>query len=461
MSLLLNIKNDIHAKITPFINSLKNQLGVVRVVLKYLSDLRRHLKNTLRLRLKSGKQAYLAGIILDLIIIASVLLISVQPARELISPLVQSFQPLQSLPTTEEKLGHEVFGFAPHWTIDRLDNVDFNVLTTLAYFGIDVDGNGNLDKKGKGYEVFMSPKATALFKKAHSHNTRVVLTITQMSNSPIKQLLESEAAQDRAIEQTVAMVKSRGLDGVNVDLEYTGDPGPFYRNQFSKFVAKMTKRMHEEVPNSKVTVSVYASAVKYPKIYDIGALAKSSDGIFMMAYDFAVTNSQHAIPTAPLYGHKEGKYWYDISTAVEDFLVHMPANKLILGVPYYGYNYLVYNPEIKAQTKGRTWGGRPAAQTYSIVQDHVVASREGWDDHGKVGYKAYYDNASRSWRMVFSEDTKSLGIKYDFAKEQNLKGVGMWALGFDNGKKELWGLLSEKFGSKLSADSNLAKRGDK
>lgn len=374
------------------------------------------------------------------------------------------------VPLKDSKPRHEVFGFAPYWTFNKLDNVDFSTLTTFAYFGVEVDGSGNLDRTGVGYQTFRSEKATEIFKKAHSNGTRVVLTVTQMKNGPILELMDNPEAQANMINQTVAEVKNRGIDGINVDLEYTGDPGSEYRVKFSTFVKNLTDKMHQEVPNSRVTVSVYASAVKEPKIYDIGSVAAAADGIFMMAYDFAVAGSDNAIPTAPLYGHKEGKYWYDISTAVEHFVAQMPSEKLILGVPWYGYNYAVNAPQVKAaRNKGyysyykkgrRTYSYfvpiRSHAQTYSIVQNDIEATQSGWDEYGQVGWKAY--QAGGTWRMIFMDDPKSLAIKYDFAKEKNLAGIGMWALGFDEGKSDMWVLLKEKFGEKNVADSSITGR---
>lgn len=365
---------------------------------------------------------------------------------------------LSPLQLEKEKSTHEVFGFAPYWTFNKLDNVDFDVLTTFAYFGIDVFGDGNLDTFNTGYEVFQSDKATEIFKKAHRHGSRVVLTLTQMDNFEIETLLDNPEGQEMAIKEAVLLVKKRGIDGINVDFEYNGDPGQDYRNKFTSFVSTLTQKMHSEVSSSKVTVSVYAASVKDPKIYDIGALSKISDGIFMMAYDFAVTGSDNAIPTSPLYGYKEGKYWYDVSTAVEDFLKVMPADKLILGVPYYGYNYLVYEPTVNAETLPYwTWRGSPVAQTYSLVKNEVESQQTGWDDLGKVGWTAYFDEYGYTWRMIFLEDSQSLGLKYDFAKDKKLKGVGMWALGFDHGKEDLWDTLRHKFGSKL-ADSVVVNR---
>lgn len=375
----------------------------------------------------------------------------VGPWTKLLSPLDAPLRPL-----TESKKGYEVFGFAPYWNKDKLGQVNFGTLTTLSYFGVPVLNDGTLDESDPGYITFLSDTMTKVFQKAHAAGTRVVLTVTQMDNNTITSFLDSSDAQKSAIDQIIATVKARGIDGVNVDFEYLGDPGSFYRTQFSQFVADLTTKMHQEMPRSQVTVSVYALAARGGKLYDIASLGKSADEIFMMAYDFAVAGSDNAAPTAPLYGYKEGKYSYDISTAVADFLRLMPANKLVLGVPYYGYNYLVYKPGVNALTRPYdSWRGTPTAQTYSYVLDNVKSEVSGWDNVGKVGWKAYFVPETGTWRMIFLDDPKSLAYKYDFVKTKGLGGVGIWALGNDNNKPELWALLRQKFGIKL-ADSSMA-----
>lgn len=376
--------------------------------------------------------------------------------KKIVSPLLSPLGP-------DLQKQYEVFGFAPYWTLHKLDNVDFDTLSTLAYFGVPVLGDGSLDTKDIGYKRFHSKQATRLFMKAHAHNTRVVLTLTQMKNEEIEALLDSDEAQEIAITKAVSEVKKRGIDGINVDFEYVGNPGYIYRQKYSRFVKKLSDRMHAAVPSSRVTVSVYASAVKSPKLYDIAALSDSTDGVFMMAYDFSVASSEKAAPTAPLHGYKEGKYAYDIATAVEDFLNYMPAEKLILGVPYYGYNYPVKSIQVNAGTyPSWYWNGNRVTQTYEVATRNVNATvrsdeeyKEGWDPIGKVGWRAYKSEKTNTWRMLFLDDHRSLSLKYDFVKENNLAGVGMWALGFDEGRTELWDLLRVKFGAKL-ADSAIS-----
>ena len=408
------------------------------------------------------RRHFLLAAAFDLCLILYILALGV-PNKELISPLSYSGPAV-----VKAAAKYEVFGFAPYWSLDRMSNVDFSVLTTLAYFGVDVNSNGGLDRESVGYRTFVGRDATDLFDKAHSHGTKVVLTLTQMNNRDIENFLYGVDAQNNAIDQVIAEVKDRGIDGVNVDFEYVGDPGAAYRGYFSDFVANLTERMHSEVPGSKVTVSVYASAVRDSKLYDIKKLGTSTDGIFMMAYDFATYSAKNAMPTSPLFGYKEGKYWYDVSTAVDDFLTQTTPDKVILGLPWYGYDYAVRAPEVLASVnqgyyvyygKGRKRYKRFVKLPVKVQQygNGIGNSTElsGWDEAGQVGWKAYYSSWDQSWRMYFQEDVRSLGLKYDFAKDKNLAGVGVWALGFDNETRDMWELLSEKFSAKDVAQKGI------
>jgi len=378
--------------------------------------------------------------------------------KAILSPLAQHKKPAAEA----QKPGYEVFGFAPYWTINKLDNVDFGTLTTLAYFGVPVNSDGTFDASDVGYKTLKSTQAQQVFERAHSAGARVVLTITQMDNDTIETFLADKGAQQKAISSALSLAQEEKLDGVNIDFEYVGNPGLAVRHEFSEFVSDFSSTFHNKIPNSYITVSVYAASMKDPKIYDIASLANSSDGIFMMAYDFATASSNAAVPTAPLYGYREGKYWYDISTAVQDFLKVMPANKLILGLPWYGYNYAVETPSTgTARYTGYYytyyWRYRrytafysvpSSAQTYSSVSQNVVPTQKGWDEVGKSNWYAYQEGGI--WRMVFFDDPRSLKIKYDFAKSKNLAGVGIWALGFDSGTSDMWNLLSDEFGAKLA-----------
>jgi hypothetical protein len=70
---------------------------------------------------------------------------------------------------------HEVFGFAPYWTLSQEQSFDFTSLSTAAYFGVDVNGDGSLVQSGAGWSGFQGQDLVDLVARAHAAKTRVVL----------------------------------------------------------------------------------------------------------------------------------------------------------------------------------------------------------------------------------------------------------------------------------------------
>ena len=68
-----------------------------------------------------------------------------------------------------------------------------------------------------------------------------------------------------------------------------------------------------------------------------------------------------------------------------------------------------------------------------------------WDTEGKVPYFTYYNSQGGVNRQVYFENSDSLKEKYKLAKNEGLAGVGIWALGYDGDRKELWDVLREEF----------------
>lgn len=336
----------------------------------------------------------------------------------------------------------EVFGFAPYWNLSKLRGINWDVLTTFAYFSLDVDENGTIDRNSYEWSVLDGEKMQNILKTAKSHDVKVVVTLTQMERPVIETFLDNEDAWRNVASETVTILNEKHLDGVNIDFEYMPSNSE-YREKFSKFFNTYSAIVKAQKPDSYLTVSVLASSERFNKIYDIASLAATADGVVMMAYDFYYPGSDAAGPTAPLYGYNNGKgpFWYDVSTATADFLKVADASKIILGIPYYGWNYSASSPQPMALSNARA-----SATTNERAQDEqliITTPIGGWDDQAKVSWRGYWDEDG--WHIVYLEDKKSLTYKYDFVKVQGLKGVGLWALGYDNGDHELWTTLRETF----------------
>src|SRR4029077_15112878 len=97
---------------------------------------------------------------------------------------------------------------------------DFNMLSTVAYFGLHVLWDGTFEKDA-GLSVWNSSQLTSLVQIAHAHGTKVVLTIINgdargtYPNAMCDALLRAAIT----VKNTVAEVKAKGVDGVNIDYE--------------------------------------------------------------------------------------------------------------------------------------------------------------------------------------------------------------------------------------------------
>ncbi len=71
---------------------------------------------------------------------------------------------------------HEVFAFAPYWTLASQSGFNVADMTTLSYFGVDVNPNGSIERSGDGWTGYQSQDLANLITRAHAAGDRVVLT---------------------------------------------------------------------------------------------------------------------------------------------------------------------------------------------------------------------------------------------------------------------------------------------
>jgi hypothetical protein len=55
-------------------------------------------------------------------------------------------------------------------------------------------------------------------------------------------------------------------------------------------------------------------------------------------------------------------------------------------------------------------------------------------------------NDAESSKICWFENETSLDIKYDWIKSKNLRGVGLWAMGYSQGSIDIWQGISKSFG---------------
>ena len=73
-----------------------------------------------------------------------------------------------------------------------------------------------------------------------------------------------------------------------------------------------------------------------------------------------------------------------------------------------------------------------------------------WDNESLTPWYAFYSGV---WNQGWYDDEESLALKYDMIREADLQGAGIWALGYDGSRTELWDCLEESFCGDIWTDN--------
>ena len=340
----------------------------------------------------------------------------------LFKPYLGPADPIQARRDDPSK---KVFGYHPYWQGTKWQSYNYDLLTTIAYFSAETNSTGDLTNL-HGWP------ATDLINKAHANGVEVVLTVTLFDKSDIETLLSHNSYRDRLIKNLLYEVNRAGADGVNIDFESFPES---QKNNLVSFVKNLRKSLRDSIPNAQVTLAT--PAVDWSNAWDFNALATESDGLFIMGYDYHWKGSATTGPVAPLTGGS-----YNITNTVNTYLSITNNNydKLILGNPYYGYEW-----PSNGGDKGASTTNDGTAVIFSTAESKALSYGKLWDSDSQTPWYRYQNP---SWFQTWYDDSLSLSNKYDFVISKKLGGVGIWALGYDEGYDELWNALKEKMGAK-------------
>src|SRR5436190_13064992 len=159
-------------------------------------------------------------------------------------------------------LKREVFGFLPYWELtDSSTRLDWEKLSTIAYFGVGAAANGGLQKRNAdgsttiGWSGWTSAAMTKVMNSAHASGARVVLTVQSFawtSAGVIRQrtLLGSSANRANLARQIAAAVRDRGADGVNLDFEPIVST---YSDEFTALVRSIRSELNKVARGYQIT----------------------------------------------------------------------------------------------------------------------------------------------------------------------------------------------------------------
>jgi spore germination protein YaaH len=407
----------------------------------------------MRSRKKSSERGFSSFLILTLIALifagTSFLIAEKAKPEPIISPLVPMIP--RVLPAQHQLVSKkEVIGFLPFWTIKEEANFRYSLLTQIIYMGVEFDHRGEILKTRDGYlepswSHFNSERLSTVIRRAKESGTRVLLGIQSYNNEAIEMIINQPFRRKKVIQQTINLMEQKNLDGLNIDFEHGGVSPSFALVQnYTQFVQELTEAVKAKSADKIVSLDVYADSANRQRIYQIEVLGQIVDQIIVMGYDFHRPSSISAGPVAPLRSSiPESRH--NLTSALADFYQIVPREKLILAVPYYGYEWQTTSKDFGALAYQNSGVLATYKRTMELIGNQETELR--WDNHSLTPWLIYQDNGTI--KQIYFDNPRSLDYKYETVNQAEMGGIAIWALGYDGQRTELWDLLKEKFHSKV------------
>ena len=287
---------------------------------------------------------------------------------------------------------------------------------------------------------------------AHERGVRVLLAASFDSSQ-----INSSVYRQTWVKEQVSKVEASFTDGVNVDFEGPIPSGSSLNSDFVSMMAELSTQLKAALPGSQLSIDVaWSPACVDGRCFDHLGLSQHVDYMVMMAYDESsqVLGPCIAMANSPLLKTMQGALGF-IETGV-------PREKLVVGLPWYGYDYTCQSLTAAGECtisevpfrgiKCSDSAGRQ--ESYSAILALLKQSYTGrvWNTTFKTPFFNYKASDGHI-HQVWYDDPESLGIKYYNTAKAKLGGVAVWTIDSvdysdpsqSENTKAMWAALDEYF----------------
>jgi spore germination protein YaaH len=344
----------------------------------------------------------------------------------------KKFHLIKPIPTSAQ---NEVLGFLMYSLLSRAKQDYSKEITKLAYFSVTLDSDGTilrLDNDGNlepGWNNLVSGQAEPFLENAKQHNIGLTLVAFNGDSAIIDTIISDPGKNAQNMVNDITPVMNRfGFTELNLDIESTKTASPAARQQFMQFLQTARRGLKDH--NKNLTLDITTMDLIYDNtLIPVKEAAKQADQVVIMGYDYHSTASSVTGAVAPLSGAGISSE-YDIRTAVQKALAIIPANKIVLGSPLYGYSWetLSQNPRNAIiPGSGNTASNR---RSEALIASCATCSAV-FDSTTQEAYTIYRDSDTDTYHQFFYPTAKSMEEKIQFAQKYKLHGLALWALGYE------------------------------
>lgn len=219
-----------------------------------------------------------------------------------------------------------------------------------------------------------------------------------------KELFSNHQARATLIANLMNEADTYGFDGFNLDIETLPEEAAA---DYLEFIREMSVACRNK--GLVLSVDNYVPAA-YNSYYDLSEQGAIVDYVCIMGYDEHYAGGDPG-SVASIGYTRDG---------IENTLEQVPKEKIIWGVPFYTRIWTVDGDDVSSKALG-------IADAKQWISQNGVSME--WDDETGQ-YYGERENGSAT-DMMWQEEERSLALKMDAIRENDLAGVAAWKLGME------------------------------
>ena len=298
----------------------------------------------------------------------------------------------------------------PAYTVDK---VPYEKLTHVLWSFITPNADGTLHGDAADDPSALDSMVTL----AHAVGTKVIVSLGGGGQSDkFAPVAKDSTLRNKFIVNLVDYVKAHNLDGLDMDWEWEYNPVP---EADTIAYNKLLTELREALPKDKSLSAALPCSRYYGKWFTPEVLIKNLDWFGFMTYDMTGDWDEKALFDSPLYPHEGYTTWSWQETFDYWSKRGVPAEKMVFGIPSFGFQFEGATGPGSNFTKGKT-------KSLSYAQ---IVKNTDWEIHfDSVSVEPYAVSANS---YTTYEDPHSAAIKSRWVKDNGYAGIMVWEVSHD------------------------------